>query len=240
MSSYSHDTPVPNNNAVNTPLRFADSVRISRDFLCDALLGGDAVRVGCYLYMVRRWGWSDESVACTLGMSVEDVHCAVQELADAGWAKIHADGTVALCYEISSGMPPTHEWDQWQTDIAQEQWRREQFYELVDEIIEVVRPIDGGWGDERNAAITAYVQQELLRAFPPRPDWRTERRRNKAKISNSLRTAVYERDEYACVVCGVRKNLSVDHIIPESKGGPTTLENCQTMCQSHNSQKGAR
>lgn len=40
--------------------------------------------------------------------------------------------------------------------------------------------------------------------------------------------------------CGARKNLSVDHVHPESKGGKATLDNCQTLCKSCNSRKGAR
>ncbi|RZG86795.1 hypothetical protein EXE10_06190 [Acinetobacter sp. WCHAc060033] len=60
----------------------------------------------------------------------------------------------------------------------------------------------------------------------------------KQKISKILRTKVYERDLYRCVTCGTHLNLTCDHIIPESKGGATTIENLQTMCKSCNSTKG--
>lgn len=62
----------------------------------------------------------------------------------------------------------------------------------------------------------------------------------KEKIPPDIRWAVWERDNFTCKHCGARKNLSVDHIIPESKGGKTTMENCQTLCKSCNSRKGAR
>lgn len=62
----------------------------------------------------------------------------------------------------------------------------------------------------------------------------------KARIPASLRTSVYERDAYRCVVCGSWTDLTLDHIVPEAKGGPTTFENLQTMCRSHNSGKGTR
>jgi hypothetical protein len=62
----------------------------------------------------------------------------------------------------------------------------------------------------------------------------------KVVIPQWLRTEVFERDGYACKHCGVRKHLRADHILPESKGGPTTLDNLQTLCRSCNSRKGGR
>lgn len=62
----------------------------------------------------------------------------------------------------------------------------------------------------------------------------------KKRIGNSLRMAVYERDGFKCVTCGVQKNLTCDHIKPESLGGETTFENLQTMCKSCNSSKGVK
>lgn len=59
-------------------------------------------------------------------------------------------------------------------------------------------------------------------------------------ISGKLRTSVYERDEYACVQCGSRKSLNVDHIHPVALGGSNDIENLQTLCRSCNSAKGAR
>lgn len=62
----------------------------------------------------------------------------------------------------------------------------------------------------------------------------------KERIPGAVRRAVYERDAYRCVVCGTWLDLTLDHIVPESKGGQATVDNLQTMCRSHNSQKGAR
>jgi len=60
----------------------------------------------------------------------------------------------------------------------------------------------------------------------------------KTKIPNSLRKQVYERDSYRCVKCGSWKDLSLDHSIPESKGGETSLQNLKTMCMVCNRKKG--
>ncbi len=56
----------------------------------------------------------------------------------------------------------------------------------------------------------------------------------KASISTALRWAVWERDNFTCLVCGRRRYLSIDHIIPESKGGKTELSNLQTLCRPCN------
>lgn len=62
----------------------------------------------------------------------------------------------------------------------------------------------------------------------------------KVNIPSDVRWSVWERDNFTCKHCGSRKNLSIDHIVPESKGGETTIENCQTLCKSCNSKKGNR
>ena len=62
----------------------------------------------------------------------------------------------------------------------------------------------------------------------------------KKVISNTLRRLVFERDAYRCNACGCWEDLTADHIIPEIKGGPTTLENLQTLCRSCNTRKKDR
>lgn len=62
----------------------------------------------------------------------------------------------------------------------------------------------------------------------------------KEPIPEALRWAVFERDEFGCKRCGSRRFLCADHIIPEAKGGATTMENLQTLCRSCNSKKGKK
>lgn len=64
--------------------------------------------------------------------------------------------------------------------------------------------------------------------------------RKKAVISQALRTAVFERDAYRCITCSGWNDLTCDHIVPESNGGQTALDNLQTMCRPCNLKKGAR
>lgn len=60
----------------------------------------------------------------------------------------------------------------------------------------------------------------------------------KEKISKKVRKTVYERDDYKCVYCGSDKNLTLDHVIPESKGGESTVENLVVACRKCNTKKG--
>jgi 5-methylcytosine-specific restriction endonuclease McrA len=62
----------------------------------------------------------------------------------------------------------------------------------------------------------------------------------KRQIPNRLRKEVFERDAYRCRQCEGWVDLAVDHIIPESRGGPTGLDNLQTLCRTCNSSKGAK
>jgi hypothetical protein len=61
-----------------------------------------------------------------------------------------------------------------------------------------------------------------------------------SKIMNEKpsRSMVYTRDENKCQYCGVTRNLTIDHVIPKSKGGGDTWENLVVACVSCNTKKG--
>ena len=52
------------------------------------------------------------------------------------------------------------------------------------------------------------------------------------------RNTILKRDGYKCRRCGSPEQLSVDHIIPKSRGGTDDQRNLQTLCHSCNSRKG--
>jgi 5-methylcytosine-specific restriction endonuclease McrA len=52
------------------------------------------------------------------------------------------------------------------------------------------------------------------------------------------RRAVFARDSWTCQYCGARSNLTVDHVIPRSKGGASSWENIVASCAPCNRRKG--
>lgn len=68
----------------------------------------------------------------------------------------------------------------------------------------------------------------------------SKKERKVVYVSAWKRKTVFERDFYRCVKCETHKNLTIDHIVPVSRGGENTVENMQTLCHSCNSSKGAR
>jgi 5-methylcytosine-specific restriction endonuclease McrA len=55
------------------------------------------------------------------------------------------------------------------------------------------------------------------------------------------RKTLLSRDEYTCQFCGTTQGpLTVDHVIPRSRGGQTSWENCVAACLRCNHKKGNR
>jgi 5-methylcytosine-specific restriction endonuclease McrA len=59
------------------------------------------------------------------------------------------------------------------------------------------------------------------------------------------RLSVYTRDDYTCQYCGNsylgdRRRLTIDHVVPRSRGGDTSWENVVTACQDCNRKKGGK
>ena len=54
---------------------------------------------------------------------------------------------------------------------------------------------------------------------------------------------IFARDNYECQYCGCRPGqnfLTIDHVLPSSRGGKTTWENTVAACRPCNSRKGDR
>ncbi len=83
----------------------------------------------------------------------------------------------------------------------------------------------------------------------------------KKNIPSKIKSQVVLRDKGICQICGTKGEIvdlgweikayqdrghiyqccfEIDHIIPESKGGKTELENLQLLCRHCNRSKGAK
>ncbi len=55
------------------------------------------------------------------------------------------------------------------------------------------------------------------------------------------RRNVLLRDRHRCAYCGARsRSITIDHVIPRSRGGKTDFDNCVACCRVCNQKKGAR
>jgi 5-methylcytosine-specific restriction endonuclease McrA len=60
------------------------------------------------------------------------------------------------------------------------------------------------------------------------------------KVPPVTRREVLRRDRQSCQYCGSLKKLTLDHVMPRSRGGLHTWENVVAACESCNLRKGCR
>jgi 5-methylcytosine-specific restriction endonuclease McrA len=77
-----------------------------------------------------------------------------------------------------------------------------------------------------------YVRPLVIRLLSYINFFRTKNNPNRSKI--------YKRDNHTCVYCGSTKNLTLDHVIPRSRGGTNEWTNLVTSCFNCNLKKGNR
>ncbi len=58
------------------------------------------------------------------------------------------------------------------------------------------------------------------------------------KVPPVNRREVLRRDHHSCKYCGSAKHLTLDHVMPRSKGGSHTWDNVVAACERCNSRKG--
>ena len=69
----------------------------------------------------------------------------------------------------------------------------------------------------------------------------SQARKERGKLTDSMRYKIMRRDNFFCVLCGATGKdafLVVDHTIPILKGGKSIESNLRTLCTKCNSGKG--
>ena len=122
-------------------------------------------------------------------------------------------------------------------EIEYESWQFQRMRELADLIAEecpwMWRIGDGNGGAVLNEVRSAYAR----RGFDTTSGTNVVEGKRKP-IPIKLRAEVFRRDNHLCLKCGAEDGLSIDHILPVSKGGQNTLDNLQTLCMPCNISKG--
>lgn len=116
----------------------------------------------------------------------------------------------------------------------------------------------GSWRKALESFTSKMNQDETLsveqidKQEKQKPQIREEIKRHSVSVEDrrtiplGLRYKVLNRNSFKCVKCGASPatdptcRLHIDHILPFSKGGKTTLENLQTLCENCNLGKGNR
>ncbi|MCC6547176.1 HNH endonuclease [Candidatus Sumerlaeota bacterium] len=87
-----------------------------------------------------------------------------------------------------------------------------------------------------------YIHTPKFRILVPEVILLTGFNRMPPRAVKFNRRNIYMRDHYTCQYCGVRpdkESLTIDHVVPRSRGGRSTWENVVLACQSCNSKKGS-
>lgn len=88
------------------------------------------------------------------------------------------------------------------------------------------------WWEVRSPSVVLQISEHIrLTGGNPERRW---------KVPPVNRREVFRRDNHMCQYCGVTKHLTLDHVIPRSKGGLHTWDNVVTACAKCNSTKGDR
>jgi 5-methylcytosine-specific restriction endonuclease McrA len=84
----------------------------------------------------------------------------------------------------------------------------------------------------RSPSIVLYVPDQIRLTFASgERTW---------KVPPVNRREVLRRDHHSCQYCGYTKHLTLDHVIPISKGGKHSWDNVVTACERCNQAKGDR
>ncbi|BCF86645.1 hypothetical protein RQCS_61900 (plasmid) [Rhodococcus qingshengii] len=111
--------------------------------------------------------------------------------------------------------------------------------------IYVFEYVSAGGNSSQRTTVTLNTQtiDALVETMSQKIRWRQSAAGQRALMTARLRESIKARDGYACRQCAISVAaephllLEVDHIIPVSRGGLSTVENLQTLCWKCNRSK---
>lgn len=91
------------------------------------------------------------------------------------------------------------------------------------------------WDESYSTPTTSYQVPATVRMLN-----RVDRRHTAPRFRKRV---LFDRDDWTCQYCDVKlppRAITIDHVIPKSKGGPTSWRNCVVCCLECNLRKGPR
>lgn len=85
----------------------------------------------------------------------------------------------------------------------------------------------------KDRAVMLSVKVIRLKTYVPMPLSRAAREK-------PTKAAIYRRDNYTCQYCGSTRNLTIDHVVPRSRGGKDVWSNLTLACSKCNTKKSDR
>ena len=108
-------------------------------------------------------------------------------------------------------------------------WQRAMVLQMMMKV-DVISYYDGPWA---LSAEEAYYVPAVVRTRSY-----NRHQSHKTPLISLHRKNIFIRDGFRCQYCGKGENLTVDHVVPASKGGPWAWENLATACAKCNNKKG--
>ena len=99
------------------------------------------------------------------------------------------------------------------------------------------------WKEFSRFAVREYVRAVTFKFMKPeviRLKYFNGLQKRKVRFT---RRNIFERDDYTCQYCGRQppeRELSLDHVVPRSRGGSSTWDNLVVACVRCNDRKGSR
>lgn len=116
------------------------------------------------------------------------------------------------------------------------------FFKLAIVLFAIEIVFDMFWREHKKAKRERERERKREKRRQEYQDRRMANDAEHAKVTRAMRYDVLRRDGFKCVRCGRGREdgvkLHVDHIVPVSRGGKSTMDNLQTLCEDCNCGKG--
>ena len=115
---------------------------------------------------------------------------------------------------------------------------KENIYNISIKVVVNYTTPSGKYSYSKNRVVEYEELVDLYLQWSNSKKYKITSKKERLLMNDKLRYDVLKRDNFSCKICGITAKdgakLHVDHIVPVSKGGQTTISNLQTLCDRCN------